>query len=292
MKFAFVKQHRRRGSTELAEVWPVRVMCRVLMVARAGFYAWLKRKPSARQIRQQKLLEKIKAKHLENGELYGSPRVHRALLIDGELVCRNTVAKLMRQAKIRAKTKRRFVPRTTDSTHQQPVADNLLRRDFDASEPNRKWVADITYVPTDEGWLFCAAVLDCFSRRIVGWAMCDGMPTDLVADALKMALLHRQPGEDLIHHSDRGSQYASDEFQQLLIENNITVSMSRRGDCYDNAMMESFWATLKTELIYQEHYATREQAKQSIFEYIEVFYNRKRLHSSLGYLSPESFEAA
>jgi len=284
VKFAFVKEHRRR--------WPVRVMCRLLKVARAGFYAWLKRNPSARQIRQQKLLEKIKAKHLENRELYGSPRVHRALLIDGEVVSRNTVAKLMRQAKIRAKTKRRFVPRTTDSTHQQPVADNLLQRDFGASETNRKWVADITYVPTDEGWLFCAALLDCFSRRIVGWAMCDGMPIDLVADALKMALLQRSPDGDLIHHSDRGSQYVSDEFQQLLIQNNITVSMSGRGNCYDNAMMESFWATLKTELIYQEHYATREQAKQSIFEYIEVFYNRKRLHSSLGYQSPESFEAA
>jgi putative transposase len=284
VKFAFVKEHRRR--------WPVRVMCCVLKVARSGFYAWLKRKPSARQMHQQKLLEKIKVKHLENRELYGSPRVHRALLIDGEVVCRNTVARLMRQARIRAKTKRRFVPRTTDSRHQQPIADNLLQRDFGASQTNRKWVSDITYVATDEGWLFVAAVLDCFSRRIVGWSMCEGMPTDLVADALKMALLQREPSKHLIHHSDRGSQYASDEFQQLLIENNITASMSRRGDCYDNAMMESFWATLKTELIYQEDYTTREQAKQSIFEYIEVFYNRKRLHSSLGYLSPESFEAA
>lgn len=284
MKFAFVKEHRKR--------WPVRVICRVLKVARSGFYAWLKRKPSARQIRQQKLLEKIKAKHLENRELYGSPRVHRALLIDGEQVSRNTVAKLMRQAKIRAKSKRRFVPRTTDSGHQQPVADNVLDRDFTAAEPNQKWLADITYIDTDEGWLFCAAVLDCFSRKIVGWAMCDGMPTDLVADALKMALLHRQPGGHLIHHSDRGSQYASDDYQRLLIENRITVSMSDAGNCYDNAMMESFWATLKTELIYQRHYATREQARGSIFEYIEVFYNRKRLHSSLGYLSPESFEAA
>src|SRR5438105_501898 len=219
-------------------------MCRLLKVARAGFYAWLKRNPSARQIRQQKLLEKIKAKHLENRELYGSPRVHRALLIDGEVVSRNTVAKLMRQAKIRGKVKRRFVPRTTDSTHQQPVADNLLDRDFTAVAPNQKWLADITYVDTDEGWLFCAAVLDCFSRRIVGWAMSDRMPTDLVADALKMALLHRCPDGDLIHHSDRGVQYASDDYQQLLIENRITVSMSRRGDCYDNAMMESFWATL------------------------------------------------
>src|SRR2546423_115790 len=198
----------------------------------------------------------------------------------------------MRQAKIRAKTRRRFVPRTTDSRHGKPVADNLLERDFTASEPNRKWLADITYVDTDEGWLFLSAVLDCFSRRIVGWAMSESMPTDLVADALKMALLHRQPDADLIHHSDRGVQYASDDFQQLLIENRITVSMSGRGDCYDNAMMESFWATLKTELIYQQRYTTREQAKQSIFEYIEVFYNRKRLHGSLGYRSPESFEAA
>jgi len=284
VKFAFVKEHRTR--------WPVRVICRVLKVARSGFYAWLKRKPSSRQIRQQKLLEKIKAKHLENRQLYGSPRVHRALLIDGEVVCRHTVAKLMRQAKIRAKTRRRFVPRTTDSNHCKPVADNLLERDFTASEPNRKWVADITYVPTDEGWLFCAAVLDCFSRRIVGWAMSDSMPTDLVSDALKMALLHRQPGGDLIHHSDRGVQYASDGFQKLLTENQIAVSMSRRGDCYDNAMMESFWATLKTELIHPQEYRTREQARQSIFEYIEVFYNRKRLHSSLGYVSPESFEEA
>jgi transposase InsO family protein len=284
VKFAFVKEHRR--------LWPVWVICRVLQVARSGFYAWLKRKPSRRQLSQQKLIEKIKIVHQENRELYGSPRVHRALLIDGEHVSRNTVAKLMRQAKIRAKSRRGFVPRTTDSTHQQPVADNLLDRDFTAAAPNQKWLADITYVPTDEGWLFLAAVLDCFSRKIVGWAMSDGMPTDLVAEALKMALLHRQPGEDLIHHSDRGVQYASDDYQKLLIDNRITVSMSGRGDCYDNAMMESFWATLKTELIYQQTYATREQARQSIFEYIEVFYNRKRLHSSLGYVSPESFEAA
>lgn len=289
MKFAFIKDHRRR--------WPVRTICRVLKITRSGFYAWLKRKPSRRLIQHQKLLARIKQVHQENRELYGSPRVHRALLIDGEHVSRNTVARLMRQAKIRAKSRRRFAPRTTDSRHDKPIAANLLDRDFAAGEPNRKWVADITYVPTDQGWLFCAAVLDCFSRKIVGWSMSQWMPTDLVADALKMALLHRSPlhrspDGDLIHHSDRGSQYASDDFQQLLSENRITVSMSGRGDCYDNAMMESFWATLKTELIYQQHYATREQARQSIFEYIEVFYNRKRLHSSLGYLSPESFEAA
>ena len=284
MKFRFIDEHRRR--------WPVSVICRVLKVTRGGFYLWKKRKPSARQIRQQKLLAKIRIVQRENRELYGSPRVHRALLIDGEVVSRNTVAKLMRQARIRAKTRRRYVPRTTDSTHHKPIADNLLARDFAAPAPNRKWLADITYVPTDEGWLFLAGVLDCYSRKIVGWAMCDGMPTDLVSSALKMALLHRQPGQDLLHHSDRGVQYASEDYQQLLLNHGITVSMSGRGNCYDNAMMESFWATLKTELIHQQTYATRQQARQSIFEYIEVFYNRKRLHSALGYQSPESFEAA
>ena len=285
MKFGFIKHHRRR--------WRVGVMCRVLQVSRSGYYAWTKRKPSARQLREQKLLTKIRIVHQENRELYGSPRVHRALRIDGEHVSRNTVARIMRRAKIRAKSRRKFIPRTTDSRHQQPLADNLLDRDFTAAAPNQKWLADITYVPTGQGWLYHSAVLDCFSRKIVGWSMADHMETDLVAEALKMALEHRQPaGNKLLHHSDRGSQYASDDYQQILAGHGITVSMSGSGNCYDNAMMESFFATLKTELIHQQNYATREQAKQSIFEYIEVFYNRKRLHSSLGYLSPESFEAA
>jgi transposase InsO family protein len=284
VKFAFVQEHRRR--------WPVQVICRVLKVSRSGFYRWRVRKPSARQIRQEHLLERIRIAHRQNQELYGSPRIHRGLLIDGEMVSRNTVAKLMRQAKIRAKTRRKFVPRTTDSRHRQPVADNLLQRDFGAKAPDRKWVADITYVPTGQGWFYLAAVLDCFSRKIVGWAMDDQMPTDLVSDALKMALHQRRPAGNLIHHSDRGVQYASEDYQQLLARHGITVSMSGRGNCYDNAMMESFWATLKTELIHQQKYTTHEQARQSIFKYIEVFYNRKRLHSSLGYVSPESFEAA
>ena len=284
MRYGFIKQHRK--------TWPVSVMCRVLKLRRSGYYAWRKRKPSARQIRQQELLVKIQQVYQEHDGRYGSPRVCRALLIEGQHVSRNTVAKLMRQAKIRARTRRRFVPRTTDSTHQQPVANNVLDRDFTASAPNQKWLADITYVDTDEGWLFCAAVLDCYSRKVVGWAMSDAMPTDLVSDALKMALLHRQPSGDLLHHSDRGSQYASDEYQSLLARYGISVSMSHRGNCYDNAMMESFWATLKTELVHQQRYRTRAQARQSIFEYIEVYYNRKRLHSSLGYVSPESFEAA
>jgi transposase InsO family protein len=285
VRFRFVKDHRRR--------WPVQVMCRVLKVTRSGFYAWLKREPSARQLRREKLLTRIRVAHAENRELYGSPRVHRALLIEGEIVSRNTVAKLMRAAKIRARTRRRYVPRTTDSRHEKPIADNVLDRDFAAESPDRKWVADITYVPTGEGWLYLAAVLDCFSRKIVGWSMADHMETDLVAGALTMALQHRRPdGGKLLHHSDRGVQYASDDYQHLLTRHGITCSMSGRGDCYDNAMMESFWATLKTELIHHQKYATREQARQSIFEYVEVFYNRQRLHSSLGYKSPESFEAA
>jgi transposase InsO family protein len=235
---------------------------------------------------------KIRIAHQENRQLYGSPRIHRALLIDGESVSRNTVAKLMREANIRAKQRRQFVPRTTDSAHQKPVAGNILDRDFTASKPDRKWAADITYVPTDQGWLYVAAILDVHSRKIVGWSMADHMESELVIDALRMALHHRQPGEGLLHHSDRGVQYASDDYQHLLAIHDITVSMSGRGDCWDNAMMESFWATLKTELIHLQSYATRGEARQSIFEYIEVFYNRKRLHSSLGYVSPESFEAA
>ena len=285
MRYAFVREHRRR--------WPVGVMCRVLKVSRGGFYAWHKRPPSPRARRQEQLLKKIRKVHQENRELYGYPRVHRALLIDGEVVSRNTVARLMRIAKIRAKVRKRYVPRTTDSRHDRPVAKNLLGRDFTAAAPNQKWLADITCVPTGEGWLYVAAVLDVYSRKIIGWSMARHMETDLVADALQMALQHRRPsGRDLLHHSDRGSQYASDDYQQLLTRHGITVSMSGRGDCYDNAMMESFWATLKCELVHQQRYATCEQARQSIFEYIEVFYNRKRLHSSLGYISPESFEAA
>lgn len=287
MKFAFVKEHRR--------LWPVAITCHVLKVTRSGFYAWLKRKPSKRAVRQEKLLARIRVAHAQNRELYGSPRVHRALLIDGgETVSRNTVAKLMRQAKIRAKTRRRYVPRTTDSRHDKPIADNVLARDFAAEAANRKWLADITYVPTEQGWLYLAAVLDCFSRKIVGWSMADHMEVDLVEDALKMALAHRQPadGQRLMHHSDRGSQYASDDYMYLLQSHGIAVSMSNKGDCYDNAMMESFWATLKTELVHHQRYETRQQARQSIFEYVEVFYNRKRLHSALGYVSPESFEAA
>jgi putative transposase len=288
VKFAFIKGHRR--------TWPVQVMCRVLEVSRSGFYAWGGRPASPRARRNQQLVEKIRQVHEANRHLYGSPRVHRALLVEGQAVSRNTVAKLMRLARIRAQSGRRFVPRTTDSRHGKAVADNKLARDFTAEAADRKWLADITYVPTAEGWLYLAAVLDAFSRRVVGWSMADHMETGLAAGALDMAVKRRRrprgPGEGLVHHSDRGVQYASDDYQAVLARHGIDCSMSGRGDCHDNAMMESFWATLKGELVHQRRYATRQEARQSISEYIEAFYNRKRLHSSLGYVSPESFEAA
>ena len=201
------------------------------------------------------------------------------------------MADVMKERQIRAKGKKKFVPKTTDSVHQQPVAANVLDRQFDADLPDRKWAVDITYVPTGEGWLYLAGVIDLCSRKVVGWSMADHMRADLVVDALKMAVARRSPGGGLLHHSDRGVQYASEDYMHLLQSHGMRASMSGRGDCWDNAVMESFWATLKTELVNHECYATHEEARASIFEYIEVFYNRQRLHSSLGYVSPETFEA-
>jgi transposase InsO family protein len=284
VKFAFIKQH-------LGDQ-PAGAVCRVLEVSRSGYYAWRDRPASGQRHRREELARKIHAVHGDNRGVYGSPRVFKALRAKGESVSKNTVAKVMRFCGLRAKAKRKFVPRTTDSAHAQPIAPNVLDRQFHADAPNRKWAGDITYIPTDEGWLYLAGVIDLHSRRIVGWSMADHMQTDLVADALSMAIARRRPGPGLVHHSDRGVQYASDDYQGMLNEHGITVSMSSKGDCWDNAVMESFWGTLKTELVHQEHYATRQQARQSIFEYIEVFYNRKRLHSSLGYVSPEAFEAS
>lgn len=284
MKFSFIQEH--LGS------FPIETVCDVLEVSRSGYYASLERPESARVKRREELAVKVKAIHQENRGVYGSPRVYEALVAQGENVCENTVARVMRQCEIQGKTKKKFVPKTTDSNHCQPVAENLLGRQFTAELPNLKWAADITYVPTDEGWLYLAGVIDLCSRKIVGWSMADHMRTDLVSDALSMAIVHRSPSPGLLHHSDRGVQYASDDYQYLLQSHRMEPSMSRKGDCWDNACMESFWATLKNELVNHEHYATREQARQSIFEYIEVFYNRKRLHSSLGYQSPEAFEAS
>ena len=284
MKFAFIERH-------LSGQFPVEACCEVLEVSRSGYYAWRDRPASARAKRREELAGKVRAVHHENRGVYGSPRVFRALKAGGESVCENTVAKVMRERQIRAKSKKKFVPRTTDAAHDRPVAANLLGRQFQAELPDRKWAADVTYVPTSEGWLYLAAVIDLCSRRIVGWSMADHMRTDLASDALGMALARRRPGQGLLHHSDRGVQYASEDYQHLLQSNGIECSMSGKGDCWDNAVMESFWGTLKTELVNHEHYQTREQARASVFEYIEVFYNRARLHSSLGYLSPEQFEA-
>jgi putative transposase len=285
VKFAFIRDH-------LAGEFPVDVCCDVLEVSRSGYYAWSRRPRSARAERREELAAQIARVHEQNRGVYGSPRVCRALNARGERVCENTVAGIMKERRIRARRKRTFVPRTTDSVHQQPLADNVLARQFDAPLPDRKWAVDITYIPTDEGWLYLAGVIDLCSRRVVGWSMAEHMETGLVADALRMAVARRSPGAGLLHHSDRGVQYASDDYQQLLAGHGIICSMSGKGDCWDNAVMESFWATLKTELVHHERYATREQARASIFEYIEVFYNRQRLHSSLGYVSPETFEAS
>jgi transposase InsO family protein len=284
VKFSFIQDH-------LAAEFPVEVCCEVLDVSRSGYYAHLERPASSRARRREKLAAKIKLVHEENRKVYGSPRVCKVLKSQGENVCENTVADIMKERQIRAKSKRKFVPKTTDSRHEQPIAGNVLGRRFQAELPNQKWVVDITYIPTDQGWLYLAGVIDLCSRKVVGWSMADHMETSLVSDALKMAIAGRNPGEGLLHHSDRGVQYASEDYIHLLKSHGMQVSMSGKGDCWDNAVAESLWATLKTELVNHEHYATHDQARASIFEYIEVFYNRKRIHSSLGYVSPETFEA-
>jgi len=284
MTFAWIKEHQPEFS--------IQAMCAALNVSKSGYYAWLKRRPSPRKLRRQALAMRISEVHRESDCIYGSPRVYRELLSRGERVSENTVARLMQMQQIRSKIAKKFTPCTTQSRHDLPVADNALDRNFNAAGPNQKWVADITYIETQEGWLYLAGVMDLYSRKIVGWSMSDRMRVDLVADALKMALDRRQPRPALLHHSDRGVQYASTDYQALLARHGCICSMSRTANCYDNAVMESFWGTLKTELVYQIRYVTRNQARQSLFKYIEVFYNRVRLHSSLGYVSPEAFEAA
>ena len=283
MKFAFIQQ-------ELRD-YPVETACEVLEVSRSGFYAWRKRPPSDQENRMENLSAKIHVAFNANRCVYGSPRIHQALLAQGEKVCENTVAKCMRKLELKARIKRKFVPKTTDSDHGHRIAENVLDRQFACELPNTKWVTDITYIPTDEGWMYLAAVLDLCSRKIVGWSMTDHIEASLVSDALAMAIDRRNPGRGLLHHSDRGVQYACDDYRKVLDQAGMELSMSGKGDCWDNAVMESFWSTLKTELVHHEHYATREAARLSIFEYIEVFYNRKRLHSVLGYRSPEAFEA-
>ena len=279
------------GDGQTTATFPVAAACQALGVSRSGYYAWLTRPESDRDERRAALAQKVIAAHEEGRGAYGSPRVYQALKASGETACENTVARVMRAQGLRGRVRRGFVPRTTDSAHTHPIAKNLLDRDFTAHLPNRKWAADITCVPTDQGWLYVAGVIDLCSRKLVGWAAADHMETDLVAEALRSAIEQRRPGAGLLHHSDRGCQYASVAYQGLLARHGIEASMSGKGDCWDNAPMESFWATLKGELTDHEHYATRDEARRSIGEYIKTFYNRKRLHSSLGYKSPETFEA-
>jgi putative transposase len=270
----------------------VTVQCEVLAVTRSGFYAWRRREPSATAQRRIGLTEQIRQVHQASRETYGSPRVHAELLAKGHSVNRKTVAKCMKAAGIQAKSQRRFRVTTTDSNHSHPIAENVVNRNFRPSQKNQTWVADITYIPTTEGWLYLAAVEDLFTRQIVGWSMSDRIDSRLVVDALQMALHRQRPGDDLVAHSDRGVQYASEHYQRLLKEHGITCSMSRKGNCWDNAPMESFFATLKKELVHHERYPTRTAARQSLFEFIEVFYNRIRRHSALGYRSPAQFAEA
>lgn len=271
--------------------FPVEFMCEQLEVSRSGFYAWRERPESARQQQDKQLAEEVAQAHRDSRGTYGSPRVHAELQAQGRKVSRKRVARLMGEQKLAARRRRRSV-RTTDSNHRHPVAPNVLERDFSPGQPNSTWATDITYVWTGEGWLYLAVVLDLFSRRVVGWSMSEHIDTPLVLGALQMALEGRQPPQGLIHHSDRGSQYASAEYRQALASRGIQCSMSRKGNCWDNAVVESFFSSLKQERVYTTHFATRHQARAELFEYIEVFYNRKRRHSSLGYMSPKDYERA
>jgi putative transposase len=282
MTYRFIDEHQGQ--------WPVRLLCETLEVSPAGYYAWRQCPRSDRQQQRDALLVEIRAIHAQFKGRYGSPRIHAELVARGHDCCVNTVARLMREAGIAAKTARKFRCTTTDSDHDLPVAENLLDRQFNPSEANEAWVADITYIPTRGGWLYLAAVEDLYSRRVVGWSMADHMESRLVVDALAMAVQRRLPDGGLLAHSDRGSQYASEHYQRLLAKHGITCSMSRRADCWDNAPMESFFASLKKELVHDADFATRAEARAAVVEYIEVFYNNQRRHSSLGYVSPAEYE--
>lgn len=264
-------------------------MCRVLEVTPSGFYAWRNRAPSRRAIENARLVEHIRRIHAESRKTYGSPRIYKALREQGVACGRHRVSRLMRVTGVVAQRMIRY-RRISKTAHGRDVANNLVNRHFSIDKPNHVWASDMTYIWTGGGWLYLAVVLDLASRRVIGWAM-DGRMTDqLTRDALTMALQQRQPGSGLIHHSDQGSQYASVEFQQMLNENGIKCSMNRLGDCYDNAVVESFFKTLKIELVKEVRFINRDHGRTKLFEYIEVFYNRQRLHSTLGYKSPAEFE--
>ena len=281
MKFAFI-------AAEKAQ-YPIGALCSILGVSRSGFYDWSERGLSARAREDEKLKVHIAAIFERYEGRYGCPRIHAELRADGFHVSRKRVARLMILLGLKCRRKRRFKA-TTDSNHALPVAENVLDRKFEVDAPDVAWVTDITYVWTSEGWLYLAAILDLFSRRVVGFAMSNRIDRALVLEALRMAVGRRVPNAGLIHHSDRGSQYASADYQRALDELGVTCSMSRKGNCWDNAVAESFFATLKTELVYLTKFKTREEAKRAIFDFIESFYNHRRRHSTLGYVSPVEFE--
>jgi putative transposase len=281
MRYQFIQAHQ--------DEFPVQRVCSVLGVSTSGYYAWRERSVSVRRQANQQLLLEIRAIHNRSRKTYGSPRVHAELKEDGFRVGKNRVARLMRAENLRGQRKKKQ-PRTTNSQHSYPVAPNRLNRDFQATRPNEKWLADITYIPTAEGWLYLAVVLDLFSRKIVGWAFAATLESGLVEQAFRMAVQDRSALYGLLHHSDRGSQYAGGAYQQLLVDQHMQISMSRTGNCYDNAPMESFFSTLKCEHVHFQYYRTRQEATTDIFSYIVGFYNRQRRHSSLGYLSPDEFE--
>ena len=271
--------------------FPVQVMCELLGVSRGGYYAWAGRAESARAADDRALATEIRAAHEASRGRYGSPRVHAELRARGRRIGRKRVARLMRGMGLAARRRRRF-RRTTDSRHAFPIAPNLLERNFTAEAPDRVWLADLTYIWTAQGWLYLAAVLDLYTRRVVGWAMADHLRHELTLAALDMAIVRQRPAPGLVHHADRGVQYAAHGYRARLRRHGMVCSMSRKGDCWDNAPMESFFATLKGELVEAAEYETRDEARADLFQYIEGFYNRRRLHSGLGYLTPEQKAAA
>lgn len=282
MRFAFIAKHR--------EVWQTRRMCQTLEVSRGGFYEWMSRPESARDQANRQLVVHIRTSFEQSDRTYGSRRVWRDLRAWGHECGWHRVARLMAREGLKARSQRRRLPMDGGVRPENAIAPNLLDRQFEATAPNQRWVADFTYIWTDEGWMYAAMVLDLYSRRIVGWAMNSSMTAQLVTDALLMALWRRGKPQQLLHHSDQGSQYQSEQFQRLLTDQGITCSMSRQGDVWDNSAMESFFSSLKTERVNGKQYRTRDEAKADVFDYIERFYNPRRRHSTIGYMSPVEFE--
>jgi putative transposase len=279
MRFCLIEDQR--------DIWPVRVICDALSVSPSGFYAWRSRPESARKIANRELLVDIRRVHADHRGRYGAPRIHAELRAEGQIVSRKRIERVMHRHGIRAHAPRRYRICTTDSKHALPIAANLLDRNFVAEKPDRVWLADITYIPTGEGWLYLAVILDLFTRKLVGWAMREHMRVELTMAALTMAIQRRRPGPGLVHHSDRGSQYAAGDYRKILQAATITQSMSRKGNRWDNAPMESFFGTLKTERVHQGDYPDRDAARRDLFAYIEGYYNRRRIHSALGYITPQ-----